>query len=367
MKTVIHVVIGTRPQYVKWAALDQLFRKKFDVSLIDTGQHYDNELSKVFFRDLYIRLPEVNLTVGSGSHGIQTGKIIMELDKFWRKNRPDLVVVVGDTNSTLGGALAASKLGIPLAHIEAGLRSFDRSMPEEINRLVVDQLSSLLFVTEQDGVSNLWKEGISAEKIYLVGNTMIDSLKTSRSAIQRRKMWLGYGFKPRKYAVATFHRPDNVDNPLVLKEICQGLERVSRMIPLVFSVHPRTSIRLNKLAVKFDLIMVTRPIGYLDFISLLSQAAVVLTDSGGIQEESTVLGIPCITVRPNTERPITIEKGTNRLCKANGNEIFKAVSKALTTEFHGQVRIPLWDGRAAKRIVNVIEEYFEKDDVKYSK
>ena len=360
MKPVIHIVIGTRPQYVKWAALDRLFRKKFDVNLVDTGQHYDEELSKVFFRDLHIRLPEVNLAVGSGSHGIQTGKIIMELDKYWRKNRPDLVTVVGDTNSTLGGALAAAKLGIPVAHIEAGLRSFDRSMPEEINRLVVDKLSNLLFVTEQDGVDNLRKEGISVAKMYLVGNTMIDSLETSKSAIQRRKMWLSYGFKPRKYAIATFHRPDNVDNPLVLKEICQGLEKISRLIPLIFSAHPRTNIRLNKLAVKFDRIMVSRPMGYLDFISLLSQAAVVLTDSGGIQEESTVLGIPCVTVRPNTERPITIEKGTNRLCKASSIEIFRAASEALTLKFHGHIRIPLWDGRAAKRIVSVIEKYFEK-------
>lgn len=355
----VDVVIGTRPQYVKLAALDNLLRQKFAVTVIDTNQHYDDALSNQFLRDLKIPSPEINLRIGSGGHGEITGKILIGLEKIWLSNMPDLVIVVGDTNSCLGGALAAAKLGIPIAHVEAGLRSFEKTLPEEINRILTDHLSNLLFITEILARKNLILEGIPDENIYHVGNVMIDSLKRNLKIIKSRKIWKKYNLVPRKYGILTLHRPANVDSAEKLSNILQAVSVGVGSLPLIFPAHLRTKKNLDGLKYLPPEVRITEPLGYLDFIGLLNDSKIIITDSGGIQEESTVLGIPCVTLREVTERPITVEKGTNILAGTSSEKIKSAIQLAINKPVKPG-RIPLWDGKAANRVVSALVAWEKK-------
>lgn len=352
----VHIVIGTRPQYVKLAALEGLLRERFSVTVIDTNQHYDEALSKFFLRDLNIRSPEINLRVGSGNHGAVSGKIIIELEKIWLKNRPDAVMVVGDTNSCLGGALAAAKLGISVVHVEAGLRSFEKNLPEEINRVITDHLADILFITEPAAKENLIREGIPDRRIFYAGNVMIDSLRKNLAIARERKIWEKYNLTSRKYGVVTLHRPGNVDSAKKLGEILQAISAGAGDLPLIFPMHLRTKRILKKLRHLPKGMRVTKPLGYLDFISLMTDSRLIITDSGGVQEESSVLGIPCVTLREVTERPITVDKGTNILAGTGRQTIIFAVRRAKQNKIR-KVKIPGWDGKAALRIVSALEKW----------
>jgi UDP-N-acetylglucosamine 2-epimerase (non-hydrolysing) len=360
-------IVGARPNFIKIAALivEQRNHPKIQPLLIHTGQHYDDKMSDLFFRDLAIPEPEVNLEVGSASHAIQTANIMKAFEPVVIKYKPDVVLVVGDVNSTIACGLVAVKLGVKLIHVEAGLRSFDRTMPEEINRVLTDSISDLLFCTEQSAVDNLLHEGIPADKIFLVGNVMIDTLrrhmeKTSTSTIlddlQAHGFIDGDGF-----SVLTLHRPSNVDNPMVFSKILDALEVIQEYMPIIFPIHPRTrknivSMNLQERADNLARLHLIDPIGYLDFLRLQSSARVVLTDSGGIQEETTVLQIPCITLRENTERPVTTEMGSNQVVGTDTKRIIHAFRVVMNGNFR-ECRIPpLWDGKAAERILDVIEE-----------
>ena len=352
------VVAGARPNFMKIAPLfrELKARARFEPCLVHTGQHYDPAMSDAFFRDLGIPEPDLNLGVGSGSHGAMTAQVLLEMEKVLEAQRPDAVVVVGDVNSTVATSLAASKLGVPVAHVEAGLRSFDRGMPEEINRLVTDVLSNWLFTTEPSGGANLLREGIPEEKIHFVGNVMIDTLKANRARAGELDTLERLGLASGGYAALTLHRPSNVDEPERLAALFDVLEEVHREIPIVFPVHPRTRAAIGRLLGDRQLALrTTEPLGYLDFLRLMSDARFVLTDSGGIQEETTVLGVPCLTLRENTERPVTIHQGTNTLVGNDPATIRAEVRKILDGEAPSG-RIPeRWDGHAAARIVDVLE------------
>ena len=352
----VHIVIGTRPQYVKLAALRDKLAQEFELTVIDTGQHYHRQLSLALLEDLKLPPPDINLKVGSGGHGEITGRILIGLEKLWIKRRPDLVVVAGDTNSCLGGALAAAKLGIPVAHVEAGLRSFEKYLPEEINRVLTDHISELLFITETSAKKNLLREGIRPDQIHFVGNIMIDTLFQHLVAAKKRRPWQRFMLAPGEYGIVTLHRPENVDAADKLTSLIGSIYQVAGSLPLIFPVHPRTKANLQKIASKWPEMKIIDPFGYLDFIGLLARAKLVLTDSGGIQEESSVLGIPCVTLRRRTERPVTVEKGTNILAGTTDRGIAGAVTQAL-----GQPRstrpIPRWDGRAADRIVKILVKW----------
>ncbi len=355
-------VVGARPNYMKVAPIWRELEKRGHVSkrLVHTGQHYDRNMSKVFFDDLRLPKPDVYLGVGSGPHGEQTAKVMLELEKTLVAKRPDLLVVVGDVNSTMAGALVAVKMGVPVAHVEAGLRSFDRTMPEEINRMVTDIVADLLFTTEPSAEKNLLKEGVDKSKIHFVGNVMIDSLRYYKSLAERSAILDELSLSPRGYGLVTLHRPSNVDDPGMLGRVLEVLGELGGRCPLVFPVHPRTRniMETNKFKAPADRLKILDPVGYLDFVKLMMHARLVLTDSGGIQEETTVLGIPCLTIRENTERPITIEIGTNRLVGVSPERILEEGRKVLD-EPQRPGRIPeLWDGRASERIVSVIDEYF---------
>ncbi|GAB6162904.1 UDP-N-acetylglucosamine 2-epimerase (non-hydrolyzing) [Desulfothermus naphthae] len=357
-------VVGARPNFMK---IDPVFRvleqepQKFSTFLVHTGQHYDNKMSKIFFLDLGLRSPDVNLGVGSGTHAEQTGMVMIRLERVLLEQRPDLILVVGDVNSTLAAAITAAKLHIPVAHIEAGLRSFDRKMPEEINRIVVDALSTYLFTPSRDANENLRSEGIPEEHIYFVGNVMIDTLFRCRTLAEQSSIFNQLGLnKKDKYALSTLHRPSNVDNPEILAEILEALLRIQEEIPIIFPIHPRTKKQIQKFGLqpileKAHNIRIISPLGYIDFLALESHATFVLTDSGGIQEETTVLGVPCLTMRENTERPATITQGTNQLVGHDKNKIIAAAFKILDGQMP-QGQIPeLWDGHAAERIVEVLK------------
>jgi UDP-N-acetylglucosamine 2-epimerase (non-hydrolysing) len=333
--------------------------------LVHTGQHYDERLSKVFFQELGMREPDIYLEVGSGKHGQQTARVLERLEVELERGAGDAgcpydrVVVVGDVNSTMAATLAAVKLGIPVAHVEAGLRSFDRSMPEEINRIVTDSVSDMLLVSEQSGVDNLRREGHVDSQIHLVGNVMIDTLMRLLPKVESHDGLARYGLRPGEYGVVTLHRPANVDQPETLGRLLGVLAEASRELPLVFPVHPRTKARIDSFHLDDQLAKAPRlrlvpPLGYLDFLALTSRAKVIVTDSGGLQEESTALGIPCLTARPNTERPITVEEGTSTLV---GNDPEK-LRRGLRQVFDGtykQGRCPsLWDGHSAERIAAVL-------------
>ncbi|MFL5321272.1 MAG: non-hydrolyzing UDP-N-acetylglucosamine 2-epimerase, partial [Myxococcaceae bacterium] len=333
-----------------------------DLKLVHTGQHYDPTMSDVFFADLGLPRPDIALGVGSGSHAEQTAKVMVELERLFTAQRPDLVSVVGDVNSTLAAALVAAKLQIPLAHVEAGLRSFDRAMPEEVNRVVVDRLADLLLTPSTDGDENLLKEGVDQKRIHFVGNVMIDSLLQSREQALKLNTLRELKLEPQRYAVCTLHRPANVDDPETLGGLLDALGHVSRNIPVIFPVHPRTRKMIQEkglsgLLSEYPDIRLVEPMGYLEFLSLTSQAKIILTDSGGLQEESTALGVPCLTLRENTERPVTITVGTNILVGTDPVAIKLEATKVL--EGQGKAgRIPdLWDGRAAVRIADVYEKF----------
>ena len=354
-------VVGARPNLVKIAPLLREMRRHPEIEpiLVHTGQHYDEKLSEIFFRQMGIPEPNVNLEVGSGSQAWQTGEILKRIEPVFLEYRPALVLVVGDVNSTVAASLAAVKLGIQVAHVEAGLRSFDRTMPEEINRVVTDALAHYLFVTEEDAVRNLKREGLPTERIYLVGNVMIDALRlflplAKQSQIGRELgLQNGGGFGP--FAVLTLHRPSNVDSVETLRGLLQAIARLADQLPVVFPVHPRTQQKLREMGHQSPpQLRLVPPLGYLDFLCLLSQARLVLTDSGGIQEETTALGIPCLTLRENTERPITIREGTNRIVGRDPARIVAAARSILAGRTNGGRVPPLWDGQAAKRIVEIV-------------
>jgi UDP-N-acetylglucosamine 2-epimerase (non-hydrolysing) len=351
-------VAGARPNFMKVAPLLRELgrREPFAVFLVHTGQHYDEAMSEGFFRDLGIRRPDVNLEVGSGTHAAMTAQVLQRIEPVIAERRPDVVVVVGDVNSTLAAALAAVKLGVPVAHVEAGLRSFDRSMPEEINRVMTDAISEWLFVTEPSGVENLRREGVDARRIHLVGNLMIDTLLAHVESARGLGVPRRLGLEARGYAVLTLHRPSNVDEPERLTRLFEVLEELHAELPVVFPMHPRTGAAIERLlGGRQPRLRVLEPLGYLDFLGLMADARLVLTDSGGIQEETTVLGVPCLTLRDNTERPVTVTQGTNRLVGSDPAVIRAEVRKVLAAGAPAG-RVPdLWDGRAAGRIADVLE------------
>lgn len=356
-------ICGARPNFMKIAPLMRAFtaRPGWRPYLVHTGQHYDAAMSQTFFDELQIPRPDVNLEVGSGSHAGQTAAIMQRFEPVVLTERPDAVLVVGDVNSTIACGLVAAKLHVPLVHVEAGLRSGDRSMPEEVNRVLTDTISDLLFVTEPAGVENLHREGISDERIHLVGNVMIDTLLSHRAAAERSVVLATLGVTRGQYGVVTLHRPANVDEPEVMRGLADALVTMAREQPLVFPVHPRTRANLERsgqwgrLRAALGMKLV-EPLGYLDFLKLMSAAAVVLTDSGGMQEETTVLGVPCLTLRENTERPITLTQGTNQLVGVRPEAILAGYERIR----RGQVehRVPdLWDGNAAERIADVLARW----------
>jgi UDP-N-acetylglucosamine 2-epimerase (non-hydrolysing) len=351
-------VVGARPNFMKIAPIlwEVARRPAVEVYLVHTGQHYDEKMSRLFFEELRIPQPQADLGVGSGSHAVQTAEVMKRFEPVVVEQRPDAVLVVGDVNSTIACALTAVKLGVPVGHVEAGLRSFDRTMPEEINRLLTDAISRWLFVSEPSGVENLRREGASDDRVFFVGNVMIDSLLACRDLSERSGVLAEYGLEKRGYAVLTLHRPANVDRPDVFGGLLRAVERIQREVPVVFPVHPRTRKALggHDLTALPNLRLV-EPLGYLDFMKVVAHARVVLTDSGGVQEETTVLGVPCLTLRNNTERPVTIQDGTNTLVGMDTDRIIAAALEAIAAP-PKPGRIPqLWDGQAARRILDVLE------------
>lgn len=334
-------------------------REKIEHLLVHTGQHYDNDMSDSFFKQLEIPEPDINLGVGAGSHAEQTAKIMIEFEKVLLQHKPDFILVVGDVNSTIACSLVASKLGVKIIHVEAGLRSFDRGMPEEINRVLTDAISDLLFTTEASANKNLKQEGVPEQKVFFVGNVMIDTLVHCLDKIQDRSLPF-QNLHEKQYAVVTLHRPSNVDRPEVLEKILDALSRISQKIKLVIPLHPRTQKNINAFGLQEKLDAIARngviagPIGYLEMLRLIKSARLAITDSGGLQEETTYLGVPCITMRENTERPSTVELGTNVLVGNDLGLLFEHFEKILSDHFKkGQIP-PLWDGKAASRIVEVL-------------
>jgi UDP-N-acetylglucosamine 2-epimerase (non-hydrolysing) len=364
----IILVAGARPNFMKVAPIISAI-KKFNNStnltnpikyiLVHTGQHYDMAMSESFFHELELPKPDINLEVGSASHAVQTANIMIRFEEVCLGEKPDWVIVVGDVNSTMACALAAVKLGIKVAHVESGLRSFDRTMPEEINRLVTDAVSDLLFTPSEDADENLLREGIPKEKIKRVGNIMIDTLVANLDQARECRTWEKFGVAPKNYVFVTLHRPANVDQREVISNIFENLSKLSERIPVVFPMHPRTRKQLETFGLKQELesvkgLRLSDPIGYHDTICLVDNSRFVLTDSGGLQEETTFLGIPCLTLRPNTERPITIKQGTNKLTSL---ERLDADFSHLLNGRQSKGKIPkLWDGSTGERIIKILSE-----------
>ncbi|HEX5132271.1 MAG TPA: UDP-N-acetylglucosamine 2-epimerase (non-hydrolyzing) [Candidatus Krumholzibacteria bacterium] len=360
----IVLVAAARPNFMKvapvWRALDAT--GGFKLTLVHTGQHYDDNMSKVFFDELGLPRPDAHLGVGSGSHAEQTARVMLAFEPVLVDADADMVIVVGDVNSTLACALVASKRGVPVAHVEAGLRSFDRTMPEEINRTLTDAISDLLFTTSPEAADHLLREGVDGGRIHFVGNVMIDSLRAFEMAAERSPVLRNLGLSPHHYGLVTLHRPSNVDDIVQLTALLDALAIVARECPLVFPLHPRTRERVERAGyeVRGAGMRLIDPVGYLDFLKLMKYSSIVLTDSGGIQEETTALGIPCLTIRENTERPITIEVGTNRLV---GTAPARIIAEAQDVLRHGvkAARVPdLWDGKAAPRIAQEIVRFFNE-------
>ena len=354
-------VCGARPNFMKIAPLMEAFSKCGGIEplLVHTGQHYDQRMSALFFSDLGIPEPDINLEVGSGSHAVQTAEIMRRFEPVILEHKPDWVVVVGDVNSTIACAMVAVKLGVKVAHVEAGLRSFDRAMPEEINRLLTDAISDLLLVSERGGVDNLRREGVADEKIQFVGNVMIDTLLKNRAKANESRVLTDLGVQSGRYAVVTLHRPSNVDDHETLGGILDAFAVINRDMPIVFPMHPRTRKNMSNLGLDGRLKALTglktpEPLGYLDFLKLTADSALVLTDSGGIQEETTILGVPCLTLRENTERPATITDGTNQLVQPTRDAILAAYDDIRRNPPAKGRRPELWDGRAAERIAQCI-------------
>jgi len=359
-------VVGARPNFMKIAPLLHALEKYPQIHpvLIHTGQHYDAALSDVFFQELAIKAPDVTLNVGSGSHGQQTARVLERMEETLQQGAPgggsyDRVVVVGDVNSTMAAALAAVKLGIPVTHVEAGLRSFDRTMPEEINRIVTDSISDQFFISEPAGVENLLHEGHSPEHLHLVGNVMIDTLLRLLPIARQAPSMRDLELQPGSYGFITMHRPANVDNPEILGRIIATLIDLAAALPLVFAVHPRTRGHLERLGLLEKLhsvkgMHVVPPLGYLDCLCLTSQAKLIITDSGGLQEESTVLRIPCLTMRPNTERPITVDQGTSTLTGNDVELLQQSLQQILKGNYKSGAVPELWDGHAADRMAAIL-------------
>ena len=350
-------VCGARPNFMKIAPLMRAYAAypQMQPLLVHTGQHYDDNMSDLFFRQLQIPEPDINLEVGSGSHARQTAEIMIRFEPLVLEHQPQWVVVVGDVNSTIACGLVAVKLGVKLAHVEAGLRSFDRTMPEEINRLLTDAISDLLFVSEPSGVENLRREGLPEANIHFVGNVMIDTLRANLARAESSTILADLKLRPRAYNVLTLHRPGNVDDPVVLGRILDALAQITRDLPVVFPIHPRTVLNLARLGLRQRIeairgLQLIEPLGYLDFLKLMGGAAVVLTDSGGIQEETTILGVWCLTVRENTERPVTVTSGTNTLVGTNPEKIVAEYRRCRATPLTTPPVPEKWDGRAAERI-----------------
>jgi UDP-N-acetylglucosamine 2-epimerase (non-hydrolysing) len=358
----IHLIAGARPNFMKIAPLVRAMdARKGEISyrIVHTGQHYDRAMSDVFFEELGIPQPHHHLGCGGGSHAEQTAKIMVAYEKLCGEERPDMVLVVGDVNSTLACSIVAKKLHIPVAHVEAGLRSGDRSMPEEINRLVTDAISDLFFVTEPAGEEHLRREGQPEEKIHHVGHVMVDNVIFQRDKLEREPLTAGHSLEAKTrnpdYGVITLHRPSNVDEPAVFAGLMGALNRISKRLPLVFPVHPRTRANMERFGIEIaPSITLTEPMGYMDFLNLWKDAKLMLTDSGGLQEETTALGVPCLTLRENTERPITIDEGTNVLVGTDPAAIEAAAIVILDNGGKTGRRPTLWDGHAAARIVEVI-------------
>lgn len=367
-------VIGTRPNYMKMAPLIEEMKKyprEFCPLLVHTGQHYDKEMCHFFFDDLKMSLPDINLEVGSGSHAGQTAAIMLRFEKVLTREKPDVVVVVGDVNSAFACALTARKMRIKVAHVEAGLRSFDERMPEEINRRMIDAMSEYLFTTSADDNRNLLNEAIPKRKIYFVGNIMIQTLIKFKELAQKRQTLRKYRLKPKEFALLTMHRPENVDQESTFLPMLRALRKISMKIPIIFPAHPRTieKIKVLKMGKYFQErgaynisntkgIFLSPPLGYLDFINLMSHCRFVLTDSGGIQEEATLLKVPCFTLRDNTERPITVRCGGNIIVGTKEQQVVQAVNKAMEKGW-GKVKLPkYWDIHVAQRIVNILRRHF---------
>jgi len=363
----ILVVASTRPNFVKVAPLMEAFGQALKhhsgltVKLVHAGQHYDDRMSRSFFEDLGLPSPDIELAIGSGSHAEQTGHTMIAFERKLIDEQPDWVIVVGDVNSTLACALAAKKLGIKVAHVEAGLRSRDRTMPEEINRVATDVLSDLLFTTDRGADANLRAEGVDSDRIHFVGNVMIDTLLKHKEQACALQWWKHLGLEPGQYAVVTLHRPSNVDHREILTGICSALQTIQGELPLVFPIHPRT----RKMAITFGLldsmsqwpnVQLLEPLSYLQMLSLTSNAAVIMCDSGGLQEEALVLGVPCLTLRDSTERPITVELGGSVLVGNKAGTIIAAVRSRLANGWPAMGCPELWDGAAAERIVRVLLE-----------
>ena len=352
----IACVVGARPNFIKLAPIIRALRSHADVFrpvLVHTGQHFDPKMSDVFFSDLEMPRPDHFLNIGSGTQAEQTAAIITRFDELCEEHKFDRVLVVGDVTSTMACAITAAKRQIPVDHVEAGLRSFDRSMPEELNRIITDSLSDLLFVTERSGVENLRREGHGDDRIHLVGNVMIDTLFTYVDAAIARKRYESFNLTRREYALVTLHRPSNVDSPERLMIIVEHLATIAKKVPIVFPVHPRTRKVFNA-HTQASNVLGCEPLGYLDFVSMMEGAKFVITDSGGIQEETTALGVPCLTLRTTTERPSTLETGTNTLIGDNVADLAKPVAEILEGRYKTGAMPPLWDGHAAERIVALL-------------
>ena len=360
----IILVVGARPNYMKIAPVYFALKSEqnFHPLIVHTGQHYDNNLSEIFFKELGLPEPDTYLGVGSGTHGEQTSRIMIEFEKVLFEEKPDLIMVAGDVNSTIACALDAVKLHIPVAHLEAGLRSYDRRMPEEINRVLTDSISDILLTPSLDANENLKKEGVSDEKIFFVGNAMIDSLRKYEKLSEKSDVLERLNLSQNNYGLITLHRPSNVDNKKSFEKIITAFEEIEKRIPLIFPIHPRSRKQIKQFSLKsrfenmknFKLI---DPVGYLDFLKLEKYAKLVLTDSGGIQEETTVFGVPCLTIRENTERPITIKQGTNQLVGNDTQKIIKAVESILGGYYKERTIPKFWDGKTALRVVEVLKNF----------
>ena len=364
----IALVCGARPNFMKIAPLMRAIGKHnacpdgrlIEPLLVHTGQHYDYKMSQIFFENLELTEPDIHLGVGSGTHAEQTGKVMIEFEKVLFQEEPDLVVVVGDVNSTLAAALAAAKLHIPVAHVEAGLRSFDRTMPEEINRLLTDAISDYLFTPSSDANENLKKEGVPQGKIYLVGDIMVDSLLHNKEKARSSRVLSQLGVSPGNYALLTLHRPSNVDEKGSLLKIGKALKEICQRVPIVFPVHPRTRRNIERFKLdelfKDKQVLLIEPLGYLDFLKLMMDCKFAMTDSGGIQEETTVLGIPCLTLRNTTERPVTVSQGTNTLVWNDTERILEEAFNILDGKGKTGSCPELWDGKTAERIVSILAQ-----------
>lgn len=363
----IYLVAGARPNFMKIAPLWHEFEAsvEFVPTIVHTGQHYDYEMSEVFFEELKLPEPDHFLDVGSGTHGHQTGEALVAIEDLLIEARPDMVIVVGDVNSTLAATLAAVKLHRPVAHVEAGLRSFDRSMPEEINRVLTDSVADLLLVSEPSGLENLKAEGVDQDRMHLVGNLMIDSLKSNLDAISHKGTYRKMDLTAKEYGLVTLHRPCNVDSEQALQTIVELLKMGASRRPLVFPIHPRTVKALEKHQMReqveaIDRLHLTDPLGYFDFVNLMMHASWVMTDSGGIQEETTWLGVPCITLRDNTERPLTVDRGTNILTGLDLEGVKRALAHVAEFDVEKYSPPSLWDGETAGRVADVISSYLRE-------